>query len=97
MLGTTLFIVYTVTVHCSYYCSSYIRLYCPVLLLSLYHPSILRNMILITLIELNNNVNGQLTLGLGKLMEETTSVFWVNLGYRLRSQLMVPLQGSGDD
>ena len=27
-------------------------------------------------------------------MEETTSVFWVDLGYRLRSQKRVPLQGS---
>jgi len=27
-------------------------------------------------------------------MEETTSVFWVNLGYRLRSRKRVPLQGS---
>ena len=44
--------------------------------------------------ELNNNVNGQLTLELRKLMEETVFVFWVNLGYRLRSRLKVPLQGS---
>ena len=29
------------------------------------------------LTELNNNINGQLTLRLGKLMEETTSIFWV--------------------
>ena len=28
---------------------------------------------------MNNNVNGQLTLGLGKLMEETASIFWVDL------------------
>ena len=27
-------------------------------------------------------------------MEETTSVFWVNLGYKLRSRLRVPLQDS---
>ena len=27
-------------------------------------------------------------------MEETGSVFWVDLGYRLRSRLTVPLQGS---
>jgi len=32
--------------------------------------------------------------GLKKLMEETTSVFWVDLGYRLRSRKKVPLQGS---
>jgi len=43
--------------------------------------------------ELNNNINGQLTLGLGKLMRETASVFWVDLGYRLRSRDTVPLQG----
>ena len=52
-------------------------------------------MILIVLTELNNNVNGQLILGLEKLMEETASVFWVDLGYKLRDRLMVPLQGSG--
>ena len=46
------------------------------------------------LTELNNNVNGQLALGLGKLMEEIAFVFWVDLGYRLRSRLRVPLQGS---
>ena len=44
--------------------------------------------------ELNNNVNGQLTLGLGKLMEETASVFWVDLRFRLCSRLRVRLQGS---
>jgi len=27
-------------------------------------------------------------------MEETTSVFWVNLGFRLRSRKRLPLQGS---
>ena len=47
------------------------------------------------LTELNNNINGQLTLGLGKFMEETASVFWVNIGYMLRNQLTVPLQDSG--
>jgi len=46
------------------------------------------------LIALNNNVNRQLTPGLGKSMEETTSIFWVDLVYRLRSRLGVPLQGS---
>jgi len=46
------------------------------------------------LTELNNNVNGQLTLKLGKLMEDTVSVFWVDQEYRLRSRLRVPLQGS---
>jgi len=42
------------------------------------------------LIELNNNVNGQLTMGSGKLVE-TACVFWVDLGYRLRIRLTVPL------
>jgi len=27
-------------------------------------------------------------------MEETTSVFWMDLGYRLRSQDTIPLQGA---
>jgi len=49
---------------------------------------------LIVLTELINNANGQLTLGLEKMMEETASVFWVDLEYRLRSRLRVPLQGS---
>ena len=47
------------------------------------------------LIVLNNNVNWQLTMGLRKLMQETTSVFWVDLGYRLHSRHTVPLQGYG--
>ena len=46
------------------------------------------------LTELNNNINGQLILGLEKLREEAVSVFWVDLGHRLRSRLRVPLQGS---
>ena len=46
------------------------------------------------LLKLNNKIIEQLTLGLGKLMEDTASVFWVDLGYRLRSRLRVPLQGS---
>jgi len=37
------------------------------------------------LTELNNNVNGQLTLRLRKLMEETAFVFSVDQGYRLYS------------
>ena len=36
----------------------------------------------------------QLTPRLGKLLEETMSVFWVDLGYRSRSRKRVPLQGS---
>ena len=43
------------------------------------------------LTELSNNVNEQLILGLKKLMEETTSIFWVDLGYRLRSRLTILL------
>jgi len=45
------------------------------------------------LIELSNNINGQLTPRLGKLMEETASVFWVDLRYRLRNWDRVSLQG----
>jgi len=76
--------VYTITVDCY-----------TVLLLSLYHPGILSNMILIVLTELNSNVNGQLTLGLGKFMDKITSVFWMDLRYMLRSRLTIPLQGYG--
>ena len=43
---------------------------------------------------INNNVNGQVILGLKKLIEETTPVFWVDLGYWLRSRDRVPLLGS---
>ena len=90
-----LFIVYTVAdivtviVH-----RVYDTITVTVLLLLPHRPSILVTWILIVLTELNNNVNGQLTLGLKKLMEETASVFWVDLGYRLCSRLRVPLQGS---
>jgi len=72
--------VYTITVDCY-----------TLPLVSLYHPSTLGNMILMVLSVLNYNVNGQLTLGLKKLMEETTYVFWVDLWYRLRSGLTAPL------
>jgi len=47
------------------------------------------------LIVLNNNVNWQHTLRLGKLMEEIASVFWVDLRYKLRSRDTILLQGSG--
>ena len=47
------------------------------------------------LIALNNNVSRQLTLELRKLIEKSTSVFWVDLGYRLRSRDTVPLRNSG--
>jgi len=46
---------------------------------------------LIIFTEFNNKVIEQLTPRLEKLMEETASVFWVDLGYRLHSWLMVPL------
>jgi len=36
----------------------------------------------------------QLTPGLKKLLDETTSVFWVDLGYSLRSRKRAPLQAS---
>ena len=73
-----LFTVYTITVDCY-----------TVSLLSSYLPSVISNMVLIVMTELNNNVNGQLILGLGKLMEETTSVFWVDL-----IQVAQPTEGS---
>ena len=47
------------------------------------------------LIDLHNKVIEQLTPELGKLMEERSSVFWVDLGYRLRSRDAVLLQGFG--
>jgi len=53
------------------------------------------NMILIVLTEINNYVNRQLILRLKKLMEVTAFVFWVDLRYRLRNRITVPLQGFG--
>ena len=82
LLNLLLFTVYMITIY--YY----------VLLLSLYHPSILGNIEIDYFNWIKYNVNEQLTLRLGKLIEETTSVFWVDLGYRLRSRDRVPLQGS---
>jgi len=49
-----------------------------ILLLSPYRPSNQNNM------DIDNNIIDNL-LGLGKLMEEIVSVFWVDLGYRLHS------------
>ena len=66
-----------------------------ILLLSLYRPSILNNMDIDCVNWINNNVKRQLTLGLGKLMEEIVSVFWVDLGCTLHSRLMFPMQNSG--
>ena len=83
LLFWLLFTVYMITVDCH-----------TILLLSLHRPSILSNMGLTDLTKLNNNVNWKLTLGLGKLMEETASVFWVDLRYKLRNWDTVPLQGS---
>ena len=53
-----------VTVHRVY---EYRYYYCTILLLSQYRLSTLSSMILIVLTELNNNINGQLTLRLGKI------------------------------
>jgi len=75
-----LFTVYTITVYC----------YCAVTVTASSQHSSYTNFDCLT--ELNNNVNGQLILGLGNLMEETTSVFCVDLIYRLRNRLTVPLQ-----
>jgi len=41
--------------------------------------------------KLGNKVSKQLTSGLGKLIGKTMSVFWVDLGYKLRSRNGVPL------
>jgi len=49
------------------------------------------------LIDLNNNVNRHLTPGLEKLMEETTPVFWEDLGYRLRTEIRFHCRVLGDD
>jgi len=46
------------------------------------------------MIDLDNNIIKQLTPRLVKLIEGIAYVFWVDLGYRLRSRLTVPLQGS---
>jgi len=50
-------------------------------------------MIIDVMTELNNNVNEQVTLGLGKLMEEITSVFWVDSEYKLRNRLTISTAG----
>jgi len=75
LLFLILLTVYTITVY-----------WFIVVLLTLYCSRTVGNMILIILTKLNNNLNEQLTLGLRKLIEETTSVFWVDLGYRLCSR-----------
>ena len=49
------------------------------------------------MIELNNNVNGQLTLGLKKLIEETTSVFLVDLGTSCAAEIRFHCRVLGDD
>ena len=77
ILFTVLITVRRVYDYCYYYCTVTITVTA-----SFQYPS---NMNFNCLTELNNNVNGQITLGLEKLMEETTSVFWVDLGYRLCS------------
>ena len=61
------------------------------LLLSPHRPSVIGNMSIDIFTEFNNKVIEQLTPGLRKLMEKTAFVFWVDLGYRLRSRLRVPL------
>jgi len=81
-----------ITVHRVY---NYCYCYCTVTITVTASFQYSSNMIQI-IFELNNNIDGQLILGLEKLMEETASVFWVDLRYRLRSQFTVPLQGSGE-
>ena len=80
LLFLLLFTVYTITVTVTV-----------MVTVSLQYSS---NMDIDCLTELNNNVNGQLKSGLRKLLEETTYVFWVDLEYRLRNRLRVPLQDS---
>jgi len=59
------------------------------------HRIVLVIKIIWILIDLNNNIKRQLILGLEKLVEEIVSVFWINLGYMLRSRDIVSLQSSG--
>ena len=76
-------------IHSYYYCLLFLVLltgymitvdWYIVLLLSLYSLSILSNIDIDCFNWNDNNINGHLTLGLRKLMEETTSVFSVDLG-----------------
>ena len=81
----------TVTVHRVYdYC------YCTITVTVTTSSQYSSNTDIDYLTELNNNIKRQLTTGLEKLMDKTASVFWADLGYRLRSLLTVPLQGSGE-
>jgi len=84
-------------IHGYCYCSPCIQLlllllYCTVTIIVSFQYS--SNMDIDWLTELYNNINEQLILGLKKLMEETMSVFWVDLGYRLHSWNMLPMQSS---
>ena len=63
-----------------------------ILLLSPYRPSNRNKMDINCYKIIMKNLH--LTLGLGKLMEETSSVFWVDLRYRLRNRDKVSLHGS---
>ena len=89
----------TVT-HALFYCSTVYTVILSTLLL-LYHWYCCCHCIIpvieITwiLIDLNYNVIEQHTTELGKFREEIAYVFWVDLGYRLRSRDTVPLLGSG--
>jgi len=61
------------------------------------HHIVLVIKIIWILIALNNNVNRQLTLGLRKLMEETTSVFWVAYDTGCTADLRFYCRVPGDD
>ena len=63
------------------------------IILSSYNPSNLGTLILIDLRNLNNDVIRQLILGSGKLIGETSPMFWVDLAYMLCSRYTVSLQG----
>jgi len=74
--------------YCYYYC------HCIISVIEIVIISVIE--ITWILIALNNNINGQITLGLGKLIEET-SVFWVDLEYRLHSRDMFHYRVPADD
>ena len=70
------------------YGNNLVSLYCYIItfivIVTVYYPS--------NLVDINIK---QLTLGLRKLIGETTSVIWVDLEYKLRSRNTVPVQCSG--
>jgi len=93
-------------IHSYYYCLLFLVLltgymitvdWYIVLLLSLYSLSILSNIDIDCFNWNDNNINGHLTLGLRKLMEETTSVFSVDLGTGCAAEIGFHCRVLGDD